>query len=131
MRITSSEIGAGQDLALLLTVTLRGRAYRFGSDHVQVSNAEDDTIPGVLLFRAGLEPVEYEDAISIGSELTPDRSVSVSVLFGDDDGAGWRSHGRLVGISQTCIQATPIPLTSWRGMLRAMMLWACKLTPRS
>lgn len=89
MRITSSEIGAGQDLALLLTVTLRGRAYRFGSDHVQVSNAEDDTIPSVLLFRAGLEPVEYEDAISIGSELTPDRSVSVSVLFGDDDGAGW------------------------------------------
>ena len=89
MRITSSEINAGQALELLLSVTLRGRVLRFATNSVTVTNDQDDILPDLLMFRGGLQPVEFEDAISIGSELTPDRSVSVSVLFSQDDGAGW------------------------------------------
>ena len=88
--ISSSELDAGQSLEILLTLTIRGRKYRYATSTQTISNAEDPQIPAALLFVGALAPTEYEDAIAIGGELSPDRSVSVTILFGDDDGDGWR-----------------------------------------
>jgi len=87
--ITSSEVGAGERLEVLLTLTLRGRRYRFGTSTITIANANDTTIPARLLFVGAVSPIEYEDSITIGGELAPDRSVTASLIFGDDDGDAW------------------------------------------
>jgi hypothetical protein len=82
-------MAAGEDLILLCSLTLRGKRYRFGTETITITNATDETQPEQLLYRAALTPVEYEDAISIGGDLAPDKSVSVTLLFSDDDGDQW------------------------------------------
>ena len=88
MPLSRSELITG-DLYTLVTLTARGKDYRFSSRDVAVSNANDESLPGTLHFVGGLEPAEYEDAIELGDSMPPERSTAVSVLFRDDDGDGW------------------------------------------
>lgn len=90
MPLSRSELITG-DLYTLVTLTARGKDYRFSSRDVAVTNANDESLPATLHFIGGLEPTEYEDAIELGDSMPPERSSSVTVLFHDDDGDGWET----------------------------------------
>ncbi len=89
--ITASEISAGETLVLIITITLRGRRYRFGSEYIEIANSSDQLQPSTLVFHPALSPVEFEDAITIGGDMAPDKSINVTLLFSDDNGDEWAS----------------------------------------
>ena len=76
-------------LVWLLTLTIRGRAYRFSTEPVAVANADDLLGPAVLQFSSGLTFLEYEDTIGLFDSEASAREVSISVLFQQGQATGW------------------------------------------
>ena len=72
------------DLHWLLVLTLRGQKYRFSETAITV---QDDGV--TVLFRSGLSPLEYTDAISEPGSALEERSVGVEVLFDQAAADGW------------------------------------------
>ena len=73
----------------LLTLEVRGRAYRFSTGPLAVDNADELQGPPVLQFLSGLEFLEYEDTIGLFDSEASSREVSVSVLFQQGQAEGW------------------------------------------
>jgi len=73
----------------LLTLEVRGRAYRFSTGPLAVDNADELQGPPVLQFLSGLEFLEYEDTIGLFDSEASSREVSVSVLFQQGQAKGW------------------------------------------
>lgn len=76
-------------LVWLLTLTIRGRAYRFSTEPLAVANADDLLGPAVLQFSSGLTFLEYEDTIGLFDSEASAREVSISVLFQQGQATGW------------------------------------------
>ena len=76
-------------LVWLLTLTIRGRRYRFSTEPLAVDNAEELQGPPVVQYLSGLSFLEYEDTIGLFDSESSSREVSVSVLFQQGQAAGW------------------------------------------
>ena len=76
-------------LLWLLTLTIRGRRYRFSTEPAAVSNADELEGPPVVQFLSGLAFLEYEDTIGLFDSESSSREVSVSVLFQQGQAEGW------------------------------------------
>ena len=79
----------GGQIHWLVTLSLRGRLYRFSDRALEVPNSEDQTLPSSLRFVAGLQPLSYSEEAALPGEAQGDASVSLSVLFQRDDLTGW------------------------------------------
>jgi len=71
-------------LTWLLEVTLRGRVYRFAERALTLSIDGVDT-----LYRSGLSPIEYVDAIAEPGTALDERSVGIELIFDGADAEGW------------------------------------------
>lgn len=76
-------------LVWLLSLTIRGRVYRFSTEPLSVPNASELAGPPVLQFMSGLEFLNYEDTIGLFDSEASARDVSVSVLFQQGQAEGW------------------------------------------
>ena len=76
-------------LVWLLTLTIRGRLYRFSTEPLPIDNADELQGPPVLQFSSGLEFLSYEDTIGLFDSEASAREVSVSVLFQQGQAQGW------------------------------------------
>jgi hypothetical protein len=76
-------------LVWLLTLTIRGRRYRFSTEPLAVDNAEELQGPPVVQFLSGLSFLEYEDTIGLFDSESSSREVSISVLFQQGQSSGW------------------------------------------
>ena len=76
-------------LVWLLTLTVRGKVYRFSTEPLVVSNSDPQTGPDSFQFVAGLEFTEYEDTVALFDSEASSREVSLSVLFQQAQSDGW------------------------------------------
>ena len=102
MYYSRSQLEAGR-LVWLLEVKLRGKAYRFSTDIIEVLSGDTTHGNASYHFAAGLEFLDYEDTVGILSAESSDRSVSVSVTFQGGQQEGWTS---LTDTSRDAGQAT-------------------------
>ena len=79
----------GADLVLLLTLTARGKVFRFATTPINVANSDPEMGPSMLAYRGGLaDDTAFQDAAKIGDVLQG-RSTGISIDFCDDDGTAW------------------------------------------
>mgnify|MGYP003132322057 FL=1 len=97
-----SQLEAGR-LVWLLEIKLRGKAYRFSTDIIEVMSGDTTHGNASKYYAAGLEFLDYEDTVGIMEASASDRSVSVSVTFQGGQQEGWTS---LTDTSRDAGQAT-------------------------
>lgn len=76
------------ELQVLLTLWVRGRAYRFASEDLEVANSDLSLGAATLHFLGGLSEVDIQDALDLG-DVVPDRSAQIELLFQTDGTGGW------------------------------------------
>ena len=97
-----SQLEAGR-LVWLLEIKLRGKAYRFSTDIIEVMSGDTTHGNASKYYAAGLEFLDYEDTVGIMEASASDRTVSVSVTFQGGQQEGWTS---LTDTSRDAGQAT-------------------------
>mgnify|MGYP001570559768 FL=1 len=83
MSYTRAQLDTGT-LAWALTLTIRGRVYRFAEGALEVDDAGES-----LHFHPGLGEVVYTDRIGLPGEGVDDPAQEIEVFFSDDTAAGW------------------------------------------
>lgn len=84
-RYTREEL-RGQTLHWLVSVTVRGRTWRFSQDDLSIADGSDE-----LHFTGSLGEIDYYEAITEPGGAAESNSVSVDLVFAGEDADGWAS----------------------------------------